>query len=118
MAKKPKGHKASCRCPFCKRARKPKRAAKRPAKRPAKRTAAKRPAKRTAAKRPSVKRAAHPAKHAAGSMEARFVTGFREGAHDVKTRKPLRKASAKTDPYAKGYRAGAAIARKERAHSK
>ena len=46
-------------------------------------------------------------------MEARFVSGFREGAHDVKARKPLRRATGKTDPYAKGYRAGAAIARKE-----
>ena len=108
MAKKPKGHKASCRCPFCKRARKGK-AAKRPAKKAA---------KRSAAKRPSVKRAAHRTAHASGSMEARFVSGFREGAHDVKARKPLRRATGKTDPYAKGYRAGAAIARKEAKHRK
>jgi len=110
MAKKPAGHKKSCACPFCKRARKGK------AKRPAKK-AAKRGAKRSAAKRPSVKRAAKRTAHASGSMEGRYIAGFREGAHDVKQRKPLRKATAKTDPYAKGYRAGAAIARKERHHA-
>lgn len=51
------------------------------------------------------------AKSAAGK---RYAEGLREGQTDIARGRPLRAAGAKTDPYAKGYRAGVRIGREKK----
>lgn len=62
------------------------------------------------AKMSSEERAKAKAK-ASQHAEKRYGEGLRDGQHDIAHALPLRKATGKTDPYAKGYRAGVAIGR-------
>lgn len=80
-----KGHKRGCKCAICSRGKK------KGGKRSAKKRGAKKGAKKGATQRKGV---------------GTFLTGFRDGAADVKSGKPMRKAKGKSD-YARGYREGA-----------
>lgn len=91
-AKKPKGHRPSCRCPFCKRAK------------GGTRSKAKKGAKKGAKKSASPRTKRH--------SEGQFLVGFRAGASDVKRALPRRKTAGRKDAYSRGYRAGALEATK------
>jgi len=93
MAKKPAGHKKTCKCPFCKRAKKS----------GAKKSGAKKGAKKGGAKRKTT-----------GS----FAVGHAEGMRDVHAGKPLRAVGKRKDSYSDGYRHGVRSARGAKKHAK